>query len=245
MRRQASGRQATPLKTTAVRLVPPPWEHSSPGTRNITLGQLLHFRVRHRDQPLGPPRRPHQAEGPAVEDTDETDGTVADSPRLGARAGERRPVAQQRPDPGHYHRSGDRSRAHGACTRRSGDAGGDRVRGRHRVLHHRPDALAAVFRLGRRGERPAIPRRAPTWGAASIPVVGVGDLLLFGTFYLGLSQQGVRPWASVTILTSGLLVALAVGIARGGAFGIPFMAVGVVLLVAASHRRASSELCPG
>lgn len=100
MRRQASGRQATPLKTTAVRLVPPPWEHSSPGTRNITFGQLLHFRVRHRDQPLGPPRRPHQAEGPAVEDTDETDGTVADSPRLGARAGERRPVAQQRPDPG-------------------------------------------------------------------------------------------------------------------------------------------------
>ena len=83
------------------------------------------------------------------------------------------------------------------------------------------------------------------WDAASIPVVGVGDLLLFGTFYLGLSPQGVRPWASVTILTSGLLVALAVGIARGGAFGIPFMAVGVVLLVAASHRRASSELCPG
>ena len=71
-----------------------------------------------------------------------------------------------------------------------------------------------------------------------IPVVGIGDLVLFGAFLLGLREFGCRPWAAAGVLATGLLIALAVGLARGGAFGIPFMAVGVLGFVV-FHRRAS------
>jgi hypothetical protein len=70
-----------------------------------------------------------------------------------------------------------------------------------------------------------------------IPVVGIGDLLLFTTFFLGLTRLGVGRAASFVTLACGLLVALVVGLLRGGAFGIPFMAAGVVLLLVPLMRR--------
>ena len=53
-----------------------------------------------------------------------------------------------------------------------------------------------------------------------VPAVGVGDLLLLAAFFVALRA-----------LNRGRLVALAVGLWRGGAFGIPFMAAGAVALV--------------
>lgn len=70
-----------------------------------------------------------------------------------------------------------------------------------------------------------------------VPVVGIGDLLLFTAFFLGLTRLGVKRAASFVALASGLLVALGVGLLRGGTFGIPFMAVGVLLLLVPTIRR--------
>jgi hypothetical protein len=69
-----------------------------------------------------------------------------------------------------------------------------------------------------------------------VPIVGIGDLLLFPTFYLGLSSLGWDRRISFGILAGGLLAALAVGLTRGGAFGIPFMALGVLVLLLPSGR---------
>jgi hypothetical protein len=70
----------------------------------------------------------------------------------------------------------------------------------------------------------------------TVPVIGIGDLLLFAGFFLGLRRLGPGRIVSFTTLACGLLVALWVGLIRGGAFGIPFMAVGVFLLLAPSIR---------
>lgn len=69
-----------------------------------------------------------------------------------------------------------------------------------------------------------------------IAVVGIGDLLIFGVLFLGLRGQG-HPGRSVgAVLAGGLLAALLVGLLRGGAFGIPFMAIGVIALMYRSRR---------
>ena len=71
-------------------------------------------------------------------------------------------------------------------------------------------------------------------------VVGVGDLLIFGALFLGLTEQGHRGWVAWVVLMAGLLAALAVGLARGGAFGIPFMAIGAISLYLWGRRTASA-----
>ena len=81
-------------------------------------------------------------------------------------------------------------------------------------------------------------------GDATIPVVGVGDLLLLSAFFVGLRSQGLRWRSSFGVLAVGLLVALAVGLSRGGAFGIPFMTVGVLMLLASRRHVRALERCP-
>lgn len=63
---------------------------------------------------------------------------------------------------------------------------------------------------------------------ATVPVVGLGDLLILTTFVVALRRVGAPPVAGATVPTTGLLIALAIGLALGGAFGIPFMAAAVV-----------------
>lgn len=75
-----------------------------------------------------------------------------------------------------------------------------------------------------------------------IAVVGIGDLLIFGVLFLGLRGHG-HPWRLVwTVLTFGLLVALLVGLLRGGAFGIPVTAIGAIAL---TYRRRLDGEEPG
>jgi hypothetical protein len=62
-----------------------------------------------------------------------------------------------------------------------------------------------------------------------IPMVGVGDLLVLAVLLTGLRGLGLPALSSASVLWAGLLVALAVGLAAGGAFGIPFMAVAAAL----------------
>lgn len=82
---------------------------------------------------------------------------------------------------------------------------------------------------------------APAWGgirylAVSLPVssrvvplVGVGDLLVLAVLFTGLRGLGLPALSSASVLWAGLLVALAVGLTVGGAFGIPFMAVAAAI----------------
>ena len=70
-----------------------------------------------------------------------------------------------------------------------------------------------------------------------IAVVGIGDLVVLGTLFLGLTQQGHRRSVALTVVAAGLLIALWVGLARGGAFGIPFMAAGAIALIVLGWRR--------
>lgn len=74
------------------------------------------------------------------------------------------------------------------------------------------------------------------WSGRTVPVVGVGDLLIFGALFLALRELGHRGWAAGAVLSVGLLLALAVGLVRGGAFGIPFMAAGAVALSVGAQR---------
>jgi hypothetical protein len=67
----------------------------------------------------------------------------------------------------------------------------------------------------------------------TLPVAGIGDLILLGVFFLGLRRLGYSFVASCAVPTLGLLAALAVGLAVGGIFGIPFMAAAVLLYTSA------------
>lgn len=80
------------------------------------------------------------------------------------------------------------------------------------------------------------------YGGHVVPAVGIGDLLLFGVFFLGLEERGTPRWLSLTVLTVGLLVALGFGLWLGGAFGIPFMAAGTLILLFGSGKGPRAEL---
>lgn len=68
------------------------------------------------------------------------------------------------------------------------------------------------------------------WDERIVPAVGIGDLLLLGSFAIGLRLLGQSRWVAAVVPGIGLLAAMAIGLAVGGAFGIPFMAAGVVLV---------------
>jgi len=67
-----------------------------------------------------------------------------------------------------------------------------------------------------------------------VPVVGVGDLLVLAALFTGLRGLRLPAFSSAVALWAGLLAALAVGLAAGGAFGIPFMAVAAGLCLGRS-----------
>lgn len=81
--------------------------------------------------------------------------------------------------------------------------------------------------------------------AGLVAVVGIGDLAFLGAFYLGLVRHGGRPGIVGSSLVGALLIALAVGLLRGGAFGIPFMAVAVVALSLRWRRKPVAQPCEG
>lgn len=64
-----------------------------------------------------------------------------------------------------------------------------------------------------------------------VPMVGVGDLLVGGAAAMALIRTGFKPIAVNGALAIGLIAALAYGLWRGGAPGLPFMAVTISLLV--------------
>ncbi len=75
-------------------------------------------------------------------------------------------------------------------------------------------------------------------GQIIVPVVGLGDLLVLGVYFIALKHVGISAAQRFTIPAAGLLAALAVGLLAGGAFGIPFMALAVVALLLQADRRA-------
>jgi hypothetical protein len=68
-------------------------------------------------------------------------------------------------------------------------------------------------------------------GTRLVPIVGVSDLLVGGSAATALIRIGLRPIAVIGALTVGFIAALAYGLWRGGAPGLPFIAVTIFLVV--------------
>lgn len=75
----------------------------------------------------------------------------------------------------------------------------------------------------------------------TIPIVGIGDLLVGGAAAVALLRLGLRPVAVMGAVAIGLLSALAYGLWRGGAPALPFIAVPVFLLVWRHSVRAARQ----
>ena len=68
------------------------------------------------------------------------------------------------------------------------------------------------------------------------PIVGLGDFVFIGIYFMALRQIGVGSWAQFIIPTVGLLGALVVGVLVGGIYAILFMAAVVIGYLFFSHR---------
>jgi len=68
------------------------------------------------------------------------------------------------------------------------------------------------------------------------PIVGLGDFVFIGIYFIALRQIGVGSWAQFIAPTVGLLCALSVGVLVGGIYAIPFMAAVVIGYLFFSHR---------
>jgi len=75
----------------------------------------------------------------------------------------------------------------------------------------------------------------------TIPIVGIGDLLVGGVAATALLRLGLRPALVIGAVAVGLLSALAYGLWRGGAPAIPFIAIAVVFLVWRHSAGAASD----
>ncbi len=56
------------------------------------------------------------------------------------------------------------------------------------------------------------------------PIIGIGDLFILAAIYFVFHRLGHRGVAAFAAPVAGLLVALGVGVAVGGIFGVPFVA---------------------
>lgn len=63
-------------------------------------------------------------------------------------------------------------------------------------------------------------------GGRDYAVIGVSDIAVVAAAYLGLRKSTGLEWAPALFLLGSLLAAFAVGVLRGGAPGMPFLAVG-------------------
>jgi hypothetical protein len=71
---------------------------------------------------------------------------------------------------------------------------------------------------------------APFHGS-TIPIIGISDLFIGGCVALGLIRLKLRPAEVIGTLLVALLAPLAIGLWRGGAPAVPFMAVAVYFLL--------------
>jgi hypothetical protein len=78
-------------------------------------------------------------------------------------------------------------------------------------------------------------------GGQEYAVVGVSDIALVAAAYLGLRKATGARWTPALFLLGGLLGAFMVGIVRGGAAGIPFLAAGAVAFVFVHRWRSGGS----
>ena len=74
-----------------------------------------------------------------------------------------------------------------------------------------------------------------------VPIVGIGDLFIGGSAAAALLRLKLNPAAVMGAMIGGLLIALAVGLWRGGAPAVPFLAAAVWLLVWRRAQRLRSR----
>jgi hypothetical protein len=68
------------------------------------------------------------------------------------------------------------------------------------------------------------------------PIIGLGDFLILGTYFVTLCQLNVGFSMQFVVPTAGLLAALMVGVMVGGVYAIPFMAAMVIGYLLFTHR---------
>ncbi|RMG53068.1 MAG: hypothetical protein D6723_07765 [Acidobacteria bacterium] len=71
----------------------------------------------------------------------------------------------------------------------------------------------------------------------SVPIIGMGDLIVTGALFLALERIGFRAPEGGTVLIFTIVAALIVGWIVGGIAALPFVAVGVIAYVGFRSRR--------
>ena len=74
-----------------------------------------------------------------------------------------------------------------------------------------------------------------------VPIIGIGDLIILGSVYFALSQLEYNGWLSFLFPLGGLLIALGVGLLKGGVYAIPFIACATILYIGKARARASKQ----
>ena len=62
-------------------------------------------------------------------------------------------------------------------------------------------------------------------GSKIIPIMGIGDLIIIGILFQSLSRLGYRSVETYLVPTTGLMLALFVGLLLGGNYALPVMAL--------------------
>jgi hypothetical protein len=68
------------------------------------------------------------------------------------------------------------------------------------------------------------------------PILGIGDVMALACTYAALIQLKYPPLPILLVPLAGLLAALAVGLAVGGIFALPFLAAAVIAYVWIDHK---------
>ncbi len=76
----------------------------------------------------------------------------------------------------------------------------------------------------------------------TIPVVGIGDLLILTALYAGMRRLGYRGLPALLAPLAGLLLAVVVGLFAGAIFAIPFIAATTIAYLWWADRRAHRQI---
>ena len=79
----------------------------------------------------------------------------------------------------------------------------------------------------------------------AVPVVGWGDLVVVAAFYTALRGLGAGVWGAAGPPVLGLVAALGLGLAHGGAYAVPFMTIALAAYIGLSGVGRETRPRPG
>lgn len=73
------------------------------------------------------------------------------------------------------------------------------------------------------------------------PLIGIGDLIILGSIYAALRGLGYADWTAFVAPLAGLLLALALGLALGGIYALPFISATTIVYLIWQRRARPGE----